>query len=58
MPKGETVGNIVIDGKGGNAQAKEAALKQRRQRSSKEAAKKKMKAEETNIIEVEPLSQQ
>ena len=30
MPKGETVGNIVIDGKGGNTQAKGAALKQRK----------------------------
>ena len=25
MPKGETVGNVVIDGKGGSAEAKEAA---------------------------------
>ena len=29
MPKGETVGNIVIDGKGGSAGPKEAALKKR-----------------------------
>ena len=35
MPKGETVGNIVIDGKGGSTQAKEVALRQKRQRYSK-----------------------
>ena len=35
MPKGETVGNIVIDGKGGSTQAKEAALRQKRQCCSK-----------------------
>ena len=28
MPKGETVGNIVIDGKGGSTKAKEAQRKQ------------------------------
>ena len=30
MPKGETVGNIFIDGKGGSTQVKEAAVKQRK----------------------------
>ena len=64
MPKGETVGNVVIDGKGGkggNTQEKEAALKQRQTKeaaNTMEAAKKQMKAEETNIIEGELLSQQ
>ena len=61
MPKGETIGNIFIDGEGGSTQAKEAALKQRQTKeaaNTMEAAKKQMKAEETNIIEAEPLSQQ
>ena len=43
MPKGETVGNIVIDGKGGSTQAKEAALKQRKE---KEAQRKQQRQQE------------
>ena len=34
MPKGETVGNVVIDGKGG---APETTTRQREKKSSKEA---------------------
>ena len=36
MPKGETVGNIVIDGKGGSAQAKEVVLKKRGNKEANE----------------------
>ena len=42
MPKGETVGNVVIDGKGGSKD-RDRQRRQQRQKQAMEAAKKQTK---------------
>ena len=58
MPKGETVGNVVIDGKGdGKGGTPETATRQREQHRSREIAKEASRCREGRAAETGPFKE-
>ena len=58
MPKGETVGNVVIDGKGdGKGGTPETTSRQREQHRSKEIEKEEARCRESRAVETGPFKE-